>query len=91
MRSGMVALLVALCSALCLSGGSAMAKPKSISISQHSMVNAAVVAVVGNNSKVSVTQVGFINGAVVGQIGFNSVATVSQFGVHNAAGIGQGN
>jgi hypothetical protein len=91
MRSGMVAPLVALCSTLCLLGGPAMAKSKSISISQHSVVNAAVVAVVGNKSNVSVTQVGFINGAVVGQIGFNSVATVSQVGVHNATGIGQGN
>jgi hypothetical protein len=91
MKSAKITPIVALCSALCLLGAPAMAKPKSISISQHSMVNAAVVAVVGNNSKVSVTQVGFINGAVVGQIGFNSVATVGQFGVHNASGIGQGN
>jgi hypothetical protein len=91
MRSQKVTAIVALCSALCLLGAPTMAKPKSISISQHSIVNAAVVAVVGNNSKVSVTQVGFINGAVVGQIGFNSAATVSQLGAHNASGIAQGN
>lgn len=76
--------------AVIVSPALAKGKGPSVSISQHSVVNAAVVAEVGNNSTASVTQSGSVNGAVVGQLGANATASVSQLGKINSSSIDQG-
>jgi hypothetical protein len=80
----------ALSAILAIIGQPAFAKGKSVSISQHGLVNAAVVGEIGNNSTAHITQTGVINGAVVGQIGNNEAATVSQLGHINVSSITQG-
>ena len=68
----------------------ALAKGHSVSVGQHSAVNASVVATFGPGTSVGVTQTGVVNGSVVGQFGNFSTATVSQTGKYNASAIGQG-
>jgi hypothetical protein len=83
--------IVAVTALLGLLSAPAFAAGKTVTVSQHNMVNASVVAVVGNGSKVSVTQVGFVNGSVVGQIGFGSKSIVTQLGTINVSSTTQGN
>jgi hypothetical protein len=68
----------------------AFAAPKTVTVSQHNLVNGSVVGLMGNGTSVSVTQSGIVNASVVVQLGNFSKAQVSQTGVANGSTINQG-
>lgn len=71
-------------------GPSGVSGMSSVSVSQHGVVNAAVVGQIGSNKTAAVTQSGIVNGAVIGQVGNNATASITQSGRINASAIGQG-